>query len=103
MKKPARKSRPSNSSSNTTEVHRIKARADVIADVRRVVRGAIEPQALSRLLWDSKHQIDIDQVVDLVARTHRADGYRDPRLQKEALDALQTILSGALSDHRHDF
>lgn len=101
-----RKSPVRSRQSHKSEHARSQAHAAVIASVRRAVESAIEPQALLRLLWgeDADHQIDIDQVVDQFMRTHHADGYRDLRLQKAALDELQESLFAALPEKmRADF
>jgi hypothetical protein len=79
------------------------AHTALISRIRGAVVAAIDPQALMQLLWDA-NEINIDTVVDEFARTHAADGYRDPRIQKEALDALQESLHGALPENAsHDF
>lgn len=89
--------------SRRSTLPRSRAHAHVVASLRRAVVEMMEPQAFIRLIWDS-NQIDIDQVVDQFARSHRADGYRDPGLQKMALDAIQERLWNALpEDSRRDF
>src|SRR5688500_17951342 len=81
----------SRQSSNTSEHARSRARAALLTRIRGAVLDALKPHDLLGLLWDlgrggDSPIIDVDVVVDEFARTHDADGYRDPDYQKAALD-----------------
>ena len=67
-----------------------------LTDIRRKAYLSLSPQELLRLIWDSG--VDLDTLVDRFARTHRADGYRNPELQKKSLDAIADRLSGKLAE-----
>lgn len=56
-----------------------------LKQIRAAAIGPVNPEALRQLIWESG--VDIDRLVDRLARTHPADGYRSPSIQKRTIDA----------------
>lgn len=75
----------------SSETRREMQHAAVVAKIRKVATAISAPEVLREAMWEEQDH-DLDTLVDAYARTHYADGYRDPRMQKDQLDALQVRL-----------
>lgn len=54
------------------------------ARVRSIVDEVVAPQVILDEIW--QHNVDLDKLVDDYARSHYAEGYRLPSVQKKNID-----------------